>query len=101
MKLAISFLLAVLLLFAGTPRSSWIDAGAQIVAHAGDAARPLTFREAMESCIDDRLIASFASEPSAFHCWPMASSLIHRRIKGTNAIKADIKIYKLNAAFLI
>jgi hypothetical protein len=31
----------------------------------------------------------------------MTRPVIHRPIKGTNAIKADIKIYKLNAAFLI
>ncbi|HJU62307.1 MAG TPA: hypothetical protein VJ864_09695 [Candidatus Binatia bacterium] len=100
MKLAISFCLAIVLLFTGAPHSPSIDAGDQIVAHAGKA-RPWTFREAIESCIDDRIIASFASEPSAFHCWPMAKPVIHRPIKGTNAIKADIKIYKLNAAFLI
>ena len=100
MKLAMSFLLTVALLFTGAPRSSWIDTGDQIVAHAGDA-KPWTFREAMESCIDDRIIASFASEPSAFHCCPLTSSLIYRSVKRTNSIKADIKIYKLNAAFLI
>jgi hypothetical protein len=100
MKLAMSFLLAVALLFTGAPRSSWIDAGDQIVAHAGDA-KPWTFREVMESCIDDRIIASFASGPSAFHCCPLTSPLIHRSVKGTNSIKADIKIYKLNATFLI
>jgi hypothetical protein len=100
MKLVISFLLAIVLLFTGAAHSPWIDAGDQIVAHAGNT-RPWTFREAIESCIDDRIIASFASEPSAFHCRPAASSLIYRSIKRTNTIKADIKIYKLNAAFLI
>jgi hypothetical protein len=100
MKLVISFLLAIVLLFTGAPHSPWIDAGDQIVAHAGNT-RPWTFREAIESCIDDRIIASFTSEPSAFHCWPMTRSGIHGPIKGTNSIKADIKIYKLNAAFLI
>jgi hypothetical protein len=100
MKLAISFFLAIVLLFTAAPHYSWIDHGDRIVAHAGNA-RPWTFREAIESCIDDRIIASFASEPSAFHHWPMASSAIHGPIKRTNPIKADIKIYKLNAAFLI
>jgi hypothetical protein len=100
MKLAVSFLLAVALFFTGAPRSSWIDAGDQIVAHAGDA-KPWTLREAMESCIDDRIIAFFASEPSAFHCWPLTSPLIHRSVKRTNSIKAGLRIYKLNAAFLI
>jgi hypothetical protein len=100
MKLAMSFLLAVALLFTGAPRSSWIDAGDQIVAHAGDA-KPWTLREAMESCIDDRIIASFASEPSAFHYLPFTSLLIHRSVKRTNSIKAGLRIYKLNVAFLI
>jgi hypothetical protein len=100
MKLAMSLLLVVALLLSGAPRSSWIDAGDQIVAHAGDA-KPWTLREAMESCIDDRIIAFFASEPSAFHCWPLTSPLIHRSVKPTNSIKAGLRIYKLNAAFLI
>jgi hypothetical protein len=100
MKLAMSFLLAVALLFTGAPRSSWIDAGDQIVAHAGDA-KPWTLREAMESCVDDRIIGSFASEPSAFHYWPFTSLLIHRSVKRTNSTKAGLRIYKLNAAFLI
>jgi hypothetical protein len=100
MKLAISLLLAVALLFSAAPRSSWIDAGDQIVAHAGDA-KPWTFRETMESCIDDRIIASFASEASALHYWPPTSALVHGPLTGTNSIKADIKIYTLNAAFLI
>jgi hypothetical protein len=100
MKLAMSFLLAVALLFTGAPRSSWIDAGDQIVAHAGDP-QPWTLREVMECCIDDRVIASFASEPSAFHCWSLTSPLIHRSVKRTHSIKAGLRIYKLNAAFLI
>jgi hypothetical protein len=100
MKLAMSFLLAVALLFTGAPRSSWIDAGDQIVAHAGDA-KPWTLREVMESCIDDRIIASFASEPSAFYCWPLTNPVIHRSVKPTNSIKAGLRIYKLNAAYLI
>jgi hypothetical protein len=100
MKLAMSLLFAVALLFTGAPRSSWIDAGDQIVAHAGDA-KPWTLREAMESCIDDRIIASFASEPSVFHYSPLTSLLIHRSVKRTNSIKAGLRIYKLNAAFLI
>jgi hypothetical protein len=100
MKFAMSLLLAVALLFTGAPRSSWIDAGDQIVAHAGDA-KPWTLREAMESCIDDRILASFASEPSALHYWPLTGPLIHPSVKRTNSIKAGLRIYKLNAAFLI
>jgi hypothetical protein len=100
MKLAMRLFLAAALLFTGAPRSSWIDAGDQIVAHAGGA-QPWTVREVMESWVDDRISAIFASEASAFHCCPLTSPLIHRPITGTNSNKADIKIYTLNAAFLI
>jgi hypothetical protein len=102
MKLAVSLILALALVFTGAPRSSWIDAGDQIVTHTGDA-QPWTLREVMESCIDDRITAAMvlASQPSAFHCCPLTGPLIHRSAEEANSIKAHLRIYKLNAAFLI
>jgi hypothetical protein len=100
MKLVISISLALVLVYTSAPRSLWIGAGEQIVAHAGGP-QPWTVREVVESWIDERIIAFFASEASVFHCCLLTSPRIHRPAIGTNSIKADIKIYTLNAAFLI
>jgi hypothetical protein len=100
MKLVIGLSLALVLVYTSAPRSSWIDASDQIVANA-EGPQPWTVGEVMEIWIDDRISAFFASEARAFHCCPLIRPLIHRPVIGTNSIKADIKIYTLNAALLI
>jgi hypothetical protein len=100
MKLAISVILALALVFTGA--SSWVDTSDKIVAHAGGA-QPQTLREAVECCTDDRIITAMALafQPSPFHCRPSISFLFHRSAQGTSSIRAHLNIYKLNAAFLI
>jgi hypothetical protein len=100
MKLALSLILALALVFTGG--SSWVDTSDKIVAHAGGA-QPQTLREAVECCTDDRIITAMALafQPSPFHCSPLVNSLIHRSANETNPIRAPLSIYKLNAAFLI
>jgi hypothetical protein len=100
MKLALSLILALALGVTGACLS--VDAGDKIVAHCGGA-QPHTLKEAIECCIDDRVITgvALALQLSPFHCRLLLRSLIDRSVKGTSSIRAHLSLYKLNAAFLI
>ncbi len=102
MRLALNVLLVVLFLFSNAPRSSGSDNSDQIVAHAGDANR-LTFAEAMENSNDERMITSFtsASQLSSSQFFLIANVFIEGSSEEMNPPKEDLKIYKLNVAFLI
>jgi hypothetical protein len=102
MRLALNVLLVVLFLFSNAPRSSGSDNSDQIVAHAGDTNR-LTFAEAMENSNDERMITSFtsASQLSSSQFFLIPNVFIEGSSEEMNPPKGDLKIYKLNVAFLI
>jgi hypothetical protein len=102
MRLAVNFFLVVVFLLTNAPRSSGSDNGDQIVAHARDA-NTWTFAEAMENNNDDRIITSStpASELSSSQPFPVAKAFVQQSSEEINSTKEGLKIYKLNAAFLI
>jgi hypothetical protein len=94
MKLAISLILVLFLVFTGAPRFFGVHA---------EGAHPSTLWEAMECCIDDRIIAAMALafQPSSYHHCPVPYLLPYGSTEGINSNKADVKIYKRHSAFLI
>jgi hypothetical protein len=97
MRIALHLFLTVSLLFVAPSPHSW---DGKIAACVGSAP---AFREPMENCNDDRMNGSFAlssqfTPPDRF---PVGIAATRPASEETNSIKNNLKIYKLNGAFLI
>jgi hypothetical protein len=100
MRIALHILLAVSLLFTAASPHSWDDDSGKIAACVGSAP---AFREPMENCHEDRMSGSFAlsSQLTPPDRSPAGVAATRSAPEETNSTKNNLKIYKLNGAFLI
>ena len=102
MRLSLTWLLAVALVFGGSPSLDWRESGVRVAGHPEDGV-PAAGEDALEGCDDNRLGASHTAnvQPGASYPCLIALVSIQRSSKEQNPSREDLKIYKLKRAFLI
>lgn len=102
MRVAFHLFLAVVLLFTGASPDFWDEDNSGKIVACAAGANP-AYREPMESCTDDRIITCFTltSRLTPPDRSPGGAGLAPASPPGPSSSKENLKIYKLNAVFLI